>query len=701
MSGFFSRGREGTLFILLVIVLILSSQALVLLWIKTDSDFILHSSIVLILSLTTVLAFKAIRVEVFNDRLTRILKRSLTPDPTLTAEEVYLNIIRWCQDFLKKYQICLFFYGHKGGRGCERVESRGNQLFTTSINEREIPVLEEISKRFSIEGSIYSVTKKQEVERFKGLFPEKGFKSTHFAPFSTSERPKGLIAFYSEESRMAAIETRRLIFYVAQVARMVVVNNEIYRANKSIEARDREKESARDKERSDMNLLIRDLKDQIKIAQEEINRDEQARLEVLNQLDNTKKRLDEQMVLSSEELLKAYQMLEDKDKEFRKKVIEELAVEKLKHVTIALLDRDLLSELYLQIALRFLKAEEGALYLMDDSSNPVRKSCHWLKGEMIDIKIPELEEIVMGYVRERGEPLLISDLQKDSSALKGRIAGGECNIRTLIATPILYKEKLLGVLYLSGKRDDAVFAENDLETLRHIADQASLSFSLSNNSGGIKGGDFKAVYGEYLSRLLYNRLRVKLPDLESGGVRQRVSILSVGLKEIRIPLDISPARAVSVLNKYLSLIATTIYEYGGTIDRFTGKEVVALFGIPLMDEGDSRRAVSAGIEMLSRFLKQAKKDEDEGLIASLSIGISSGKVLIGNIGIGSRDRITAIGDPVDVSYRLQGIALPGQVLIDEPTYLSVSGEVETQKAGSLTLSKDRASQLYAVLKLRK
>lgn len=576
-----------------------------------------------------------------------------------------------------------------------------NQLFTSSISDKEIPLLEEIGKRFSIEGGTYSVTKKLELVRFKDLFLGKELKAIHFASFSTSEKPKGLIAFYSEKKRWTTIETKRLIFYVGQVARMVVVNNEIYRENKFIETSNKERELAWDKERSDMGSLINNLNDQLKIAQEEINRKEQERLEVQVQLAKIKKKLDEQITLSAEELSKAYQMLEDKDREFRKRIIEELGIEKLKQGTIALLDMDLLSGLYLQVALRFLKAEEGILYIFDNLRNPIRKSYHWLKGEVTETNVIELEELVMGYVREKGEPLLISDLQKGSSTLKEKIAAEKCKIRTLIATPIIYNNKVLGAIFLYEKRDDTFFVEDDLETLRLIAGQASLSLELSNNSGGIKSGDFKSIYGEYLSRLMYDKIKVKLPDLESGGVRQRVSVLSVGLKEIRVPIDITPIKVVSLLNKYLSLIAMTIHEYGGTIDRFTGKEVVAIFGIPLMDEGDSKRAVSASIEVISRFLRQTKRDEDEGLVAGLSIGISSGKVLVGNIGTDSYNRVTAIGEPVDLSYRLQSIALSGQVLIDEPTYLSVSDEVEVQKAGTLALSKERSSQLYAVMRVKR
>jgi adenylate cyclase len=160
-------------------------------------------------------------------------------------------------------------------------------------------------------------------------------------------------------------------------------------------------------------------------------------------------------------------------------------------------------------------------------------------------------------------------------------------------------------------------------------------------------------------------------------------------------------QAITILNKYLSFLTDILYKYDASIDRYTGNGFIAVFGIPFSKADDAKRAVTAGVDMVIRFIKKVKADGDDKINIGLSIGISSGEVMIGEVGGGEYKRSAIIGDVVDLSSRLQWMALPSQVLVDESIYTAVSDMFVAKKTGSVPIPGGKTMEIYGIVKLKR
>ncbi len=145
---------------------------------------------------------------------------------------------------------------------------------------------------------------------------------------------------------------------------------------------------------------------------------------------------------------------------------------------------------------------------------------------------------------------------------------------------------------------------------------------------------------------------------------------------------IDPERVKSMVDRALRRLGEEVTSYGGTVDKYIGDNVMAVFGAPVTHEDDPERAVRAGLAM------QAAMEEinesvatDIGANFELRVGVNSGEVLAGQVG----DGYTVIGDPVNVAARLQQAARPGSVTVGEVTYRLTRDAIEYTELEPLRL----------------
>ncbi len=141
--------------------------------------------------------------------------------------------------------------------------------------------------------------------------------------------------------------------------------------------------------------------------------------------------------------------------------------------------------------------------------------------------------------------------------------------------------------------------------------------------------------------------------------------------------QMDPEEVRLLMASYFSVVAQAIHRHGGTIEKFIGDAVMAIFGMPIAHEDDPERAVRAGLEMLAalqRFNEQRLADTPQAPVVQIRIGINTGEVVAAsNAGEGGQFLIT--GDAVNVAARLQQQAQPGTILVGSRTYRSTYGAI--------------------------
>jgi class 3 adenylate cyclase len=147
-----------------------------------------------------------------------------------------------------------------------------------------------------------------------------------------------------------------------------------------------------------------------------------------------------------------------------------------------------------------------------------------------------------------------------------------------------------------------------------------------------------------------------------------------GSTELGEQLDPEPLRAL--LDWYFATMSEVLVRHGGTVEKFIGDAVVAVFGVPVLHEDDALRAVRAAMEMISAMERlTAEMKQRWGVSPGVRVGVNTGEVLTGDAA--GRGRL-ATGDAVNVAARLEQAALPGQVVVGRDTYRLVRDAVRAQ-----------------------
>jgi adenylate cyclase len=164
------------------------------------------------------------------------------------------------------------------------------------------------------------------------------------------------------------------------------------------------------------------------------------------------------------------------------------------------------------------------------------------------------------------------------------------------------------------------------------------------------------------------------------------------LSERLNPLDVN-----MLLNQYFSRMTDIIFEYEGTLDKYVGDRLMAVFGAPLEKDDDAERAVRAALKM-RKELAEMMENESPDKRFDVRLGMNTGHVVAGNIGSSKRMDYTVIGDSVNIASRLESSAKPNQILIGEETFRHVKGKFKTKKVGFKTLrGKTESIMIYEVL----
>lgn len=147
-----------------------------------------------------------------------------------------------------------------------------------------------------------------------------------------------------------------------------------------------------------------------------------------------------------------------------------------------------------------------------------------------------------------------------------------------------------------------------------------------------------------------------------------------------------PEDWTAMMNEAFDLMSTAVFRYEGTIAQLQGDAMVAFFGAPVAHEDDPDRAVRAALDMVTaidEFARQLKASE--GVDFHIRAGISTGPVVVGNVGTDLRYEYTALGDTMNVAARMQAAAEPGAVLITSSTHRLVADAFDTDDLGVIAL----------------
>ncbi|MBN1579825.1 MAG: response regulator [Anaerolineae bacterium] len=185
--------------------------------------------------------------------------------------------------------------------------------------------------------------------------------------------------------------------------------------------------------------------------------------------------------------------------------------------------------------------------------------------------------------------------------------------------------------------------------------------------------------------------------LQLGGESRQITVLFADIRGFtRYAQTHSPKRVVELLNSIFKELAETILTWRGTLDKFMGDAMMAIYGAPISYQDDTLRAALTALEMRAAFsrLQETWTDEQECKLG-LGIGIHTGEAVVGNVGTERLMNYTAIGDTVNIAQRLEELAQGGHILISEETYRRIESRAKGVLFGVQTLrGREQETTIY-------
>ncbi len=191
----------------------------------------------------------------------------------------------------------------------------------------------------------------------------------------------------------------------------------------------------------------------------------------------------------------------------------------------------------------------------------------------------------------------------------------------------------------------------------------------------------RQTFERYVQPQVVEQLLSDPASVRLGGVRQEISILFADLRNFTsFGEKLPPEILVEILNQHLTLAAQAVLAQEGTLDKFVGDAVMALFNAPLPQLDHTLRAVRAAWNM-QRAIEAMHADVSPSQRLSFGIGIVTGPAVVGNVGSPALQNYTAIGDSVSLASRLQNHAQGGQIFLDVRAYERIKEHVLTRELG--------------------
>jgi len=188
-------------------------------------------------------------------------------------------------------------------------------------------------------------------------------------------------------------------------------------------------------------------------------------------------------------------------------------------------------------------------------------------------------------------------------------------------------------------------------------------------------------------------------DIKLGGVLQPVTVLFADIRGFtQLSEQMDAQEVVLVLNEFFTAMTEVVLDAGGTLDKYIGDCVMALFGAPVPAPDDIERGVRAAIDMQQKAALMNRDRRARGLReVKIGVGLHAGPAVVGNIGSAQRMQYTAIGDTVNVASRVAAVAAPDQVLVSEDVRAGTVKGDSFQPLGEVKLKgREQKVNIYSV-----
>ncbi len=306
--------------------------------------------------------------------------------------------------------------------------------------------------------------------------------------------------------------------------------------------------------------------------------------------------------------------------------------------------------------------------ILDYSLVPIAMKARDAQLEKLTEKLPVSRTITQRVMREK-VALLSQDAKTDEKFIGAESIVSQ-GVRSTICAPLITESNVHGVVYADRLDPFAAFTPDDLELISAVAAQTAVSVETVKAHKRLAREEVaRANYSRFMPEYVVKQLLDNPNSFRLGGVNQKITVLFADIRGFTSFSEReNPEKIVGLLNRYFTAMSEIIFAYGGTLDKYIGDGLMALFGAPTASPEDAKNALTTAVAMQKRLLVLNQELASEGSNGiEIGIGMHTGVATVGYIGSEKRSEYTAIGDTVNLAARLEQNASGGQILISEAT----------------------------------
>jgi adenylate cyclase len=279
------------------------------------------------------------------------------------------------------------------------------------------------------------------------------------------------------------------------------------------------------------------------------------------------------------------------------------------------------------------------------------------------------------------------------------------SVRSAMCSPLMASaDRVLGLLYVDNLTATNTFTDEDLQFLVAFSGLAAIGIKNSRYAEQIRReSTVRSNFERYFAPNVAAEIAQQGEAIRTGGERRPTTVLFSDIRGFTAIAEGMGTDAIAqFLSEYFTEMVEVIFEHGGTLDKFIGDAIMALWGAPIAHTDDPDRALRAALAMQRSIGRLNERWASQGRPEiGVGIGINHGEVFAGNIGSHRRLEYTVLGDPVNIASRLCAEAGPGEVLVSEQFLRVVREQVVCDYLPELALKgKAQVTQVYRVRELQ-
>ncbi len=355
------------------------------------------------------------------------------------------------------------------------------------------------------------------------------------------------------------------------------------------------------------------------------------------------------------------------------------------------ISQEMVSELRLDQLLKFildktfsvLNVDNGLILLVDPETRRLVPSAIRLhekrlkKADQLRVSQTVLRE---AYQKKIGVLCIDAENDDQFAGQQSIIAFG---MRSVMCVPLILRDEVLGLIHLDNESMHSAFSREDLDFLTMLAGQAAMAVHNARLLDKIvREETMRSHLERYFSPAIASKIAANEIQLDRVGSGVEATVLYSDIRNFTtLSEQTEPETLVEFLNTYFAAMADLVFEYDGTLDKYVGDALVAVFGSPIPDEEASLKAAQCALAMIET-VQDMKFEVGE---VKIGIGLHRGYVVHGNVGSKKVMQYTVIGDTVNTAARLSDKALPNQVVISRALRDAIPAAMKANPLGEMEL----------------